>query len=100
MKVVLAGCGGMSQTWLKAANSLGLEMVGFVDLYEESARNRAISSGWAGARIGTDLAKMLAETTPDLVFDCTVPQAHTEVTLTALSHGCHVLGEKPMADTL
>ncbi len=100
MKVVLAGCGGMSQTWLNAANSLELEMVGFVDLYEETARNRAISSGWEQARIGTDLARILTETNPDLVFDCTVPEAHTGVTLTALSHGCHVLGEKPMADNL
>jgi predicted dehydrogenase len=100
MKIVLAGCGSMSQTWLKTANSLNLEMVGVVDLYEEAARNRAVSSGWPQARIGTDLAKMLAETKPDLVFDCTVPQAHTEVTLTALANGCHVLGEKPMADSL
>ena len=43
---------------------------------------------------------MLAETKPDLVFDCSVPQAHPEVTLTALANGCHVLGEKPMADSL
>lgn len=100
MKIVLAGCGAMSQTWLKTANSLNLEMVGFVDLYEEAARNRAVSSGWPQARIGTDLAEVLAETKPDLVFDCTVPQAHAEVTLTALAKGCHVLGEKPMADTL
>lgn len=100
MKVVLAGCGGMSQTWLKAANSLGLEMVGFVDLFEESARSRAIASGWPTARTGTDLQKILTETTPDLVFDCTVPEAHTGVTITALRNGCHVLGEKPMADNL
>src|SRR3954454_24284661 len=100
MKVVLAGCGKMSQTWLKTANSLGLEMVGFVDLFEETAHQRAISSGWPAARTGTDLQKILTETTPDLVFDCTAPEAHTGVTLTALSHGCHVLGEKPMADNL
>lgn len=100
MKVVLAGCGSMSQTWLKVANSLGLEMVGFVDLFEDSARNRANLAGWPQARIGTDLAAMLAETRPDLVFDCTVPEAHTEVTLTALKAGCHVLGEKPMAVNL
>jgi predicted dehydrogenase len=100
MKVVLAGCGAMSQAWLKAANSLGLEMVGFVDLYEEAAQKRAVSSGWPQARFGTDLQKMLNETKPDLVFDCTVPEAHTGVTLTALANGCHVLGEKPMAESL
>jgi predicted dehydrogenase len=35
-----------------------------------------------------------------MVFDLTVPEAHLGVTLTALRHGCHVLGEKPIADTL
>jgi predicted dehydrogenase len=48
--------------------------------------------------IGSDLSKILASVRPDVVFDCTVPQAHHKVTLTALEAGCHVLGEKPMAD--
>jgi predicted dehydrogenase len=34
------------------------------------------------------------------VFDCTIPEAHVDVTLTALQHGCHVLGEKPLADSM
>jgi predicted dehydrogenase len=50
--------------------------------------------------IGTDLGAVLEETSPDIVFDCTVPEAHFQVTLEALKHGCHVLGEKPMADTM
>ncbi len=37
---------------------------------------------------------------PDVVFDCTVPSAHHSVTLVALAHGSHVMGEKPLADTL
>jgi predicted dehydrogenase len=35
-----------------------------------------------------------------VVFNCTVPEAHRKVTLAALAHGCHVLGEKPLADSL
>ena len=35
-----------------------------------------------------------------MVFDVTVPEAHTEVACTALRHGCHVLGEKPLADSM
>ena len=43
---------------------------------------------------------VLTQTKPDVVFDCTVPESHTQVTTTALRHGCHVLGEKPMADSM
>jgi predicted dehydrogenase len=77
----------------------GLEIVGLVDLNEAAARARA-GEFVPGAEIGTGLPAMLELTRPDLVFDCTLPEAHCEVTLTALAHGCHVLGEKPLADTL
>jgi predicted dehydrogenase len=77
-----------------------IKMVGFVDLNLEAARARAAEFGWTEARTGTDLAAMLAATHPDCVFDCTVPEAHVTVTLTALAHGCHVLGEKPLADSM
>jgi predicted dehydrogenase len=43
---------------------------------------------------------MLEQVSPDVVFDCTVPEAHINVTLEALEHGCHVMGEKPMADSM
>lgn len=43
---------------------------------------------------------MLDRTRPDAVFDCTVPTAHRNVTLEALRRGIHVLGEKPLSDTL
>jgi predicted dehydrogenase len=43
---------------------------------------------------------VLAKTKPDIVFDCTVPEAHVNVTLMALAQGCHVMGEKPMADSM
>ena len=67
---------------------------------EEAARERAEQFRLNKAVIGTDLERVLAETSPDLVFDCTIPQSHLPVTETALRHGCHVLGEKPMADTM
>jgi predicted dehydrogenase len=50
--------------------------------------------------IGDDLEAMLAQTQPDVVFNCTIPEAHASVTLTALARGCHVLTEKPLADTM
>ena len=101
IKAVLVGCGGMASAWLKAAQEAGdVELVGFVDIREEAARKRAEESGAVAPIIGTNLPTVLAAAKPDVVFDCTIPEAHHQVTLTALAHGCHVLGEKPLADSM
>ena len=98
LSAVLVGCGGISRAWLDAVPTLSnLAMTGFVDINQEAATHRAAEYGWEGAVVGTDLAAVLAQTKADIVFDCTVPEAHLPVTLTALDHGCHVLGEKPLA---
>lgn len=98
---VLVGCGGMSRVWLKAADDiLNLEIVGLVDLKEKNALLRASEYGLEETEIGTDLGAVLKKISPDIVFNCTVPEAHTEITLQALKHDCHVLGEKPMADSM
>ncbi|MBM3458686.1 MAG: Gfo/Idh/MocA family oxidoreductase [Armatimonadetes bacterium] len=101
LRAVLVGCGGMSAAWLRAAREIpDLELVGLVDVREEAARRRAEEFALTGARLDTDLAGTLQTLRPDIVFDCTVPEAHHLVTLEALRHGCHVLGEKPLADSL
>ncbi len=101
LRAVLVGCGGMSAAWLRAAKEIpGLELVGLVDVREEAARQRAEEFELAGARLDTDLTRTLEQLRPDAVFDCTVPEAHHSVTLEALRFGCHVLGEKPLADSM
>ncbi|MBN1370399.1 MAG: Gfo/Idh/MocA family oxidoreductase [Anaerolineaceae bacterium] len=101
LRAVLVGCGGISQTWLKPIGEIeGLEMVGLVDLRRETARERAAQFGLEGVEIGDNLPVILDRTQPDIVFDCTVPEAHVDVTLEALGRGMHVLGEKPMADSM
>jgi predicted dehydrogenase len=101
LTAVLVGCGSISKWWLDAIRDIpGLRLVGLVDLMEDRARGRAEEYALADVLVGTDLEAVLRRTHPDLVFDCTVPEAHKGVTLTALRHGCHVLGEKPIADTL
>ena len=101
MKVVLAGCGGISNAWLTACKELpDLEIAGLIDLVEDAARKRQEEYHLKNALVGSDLAAMLKTIQPDILFDCTVPEAHLPTTLTGLAHGCHVLGEKPMADTM
>jgi len=101
MKTVLVGCGGISRIWLRAVREMtDVEIVGLVDIIEQNAIARAEEFGLRNVPIGTDLADMLKRTRPDAVFNCTVPEAHLEVTLEALRHGCHVLSEKPLADSM
>jgi predicted dehydrogenase len=101
LTAVLAGCGAISRAWLQAIQGMSdVKMVGFVDLYPQTAQERAREFGWTDATIGSDLAAILDTTQPECVFDCTIPAAHVDVTLTALRHGCHVLGEKPLADSM
>jgi predicted dehydrogenase len=101
LKAVLVGCGAMSQTWLDAVAQVdGLEIVGLADL--DPARVRAVAErhGLRDAVQASDVAELLARTRPDLAFDLVVPQARHAVVSAALAAGCHVLSEKPMAETL
>jgi len=100
-KILLVGCGSISREELKGLVSRDdVTMVGLVELNEAAARDRATEFDLKDAAIETDLAKALRELQPDVVVDCTVPSAHASVTIAALESGCHVLGQKPMADTL
>ncbi len=100
-RAVLVGCGGITRTWMRALGDMAdVQMVGFVDLIEDAARTRATEAGCPDAVIGTDLSVVLQETAPDVVLNCTIPEAHYEVTLAALAQGCHVLSEKPLADSM
>lgn len=100
-RVVLAGCGGISAAWLNAVKEMpGVELAGLMDIRVEAARRRRDEFQLARAVAGDDLTAMLRTLKPDVLFDCTIPEAHFATTLLALRHGCHVLGEKPMADSI
>jgi predicted dehydrogenase len=101
LRVVLVGCGGISKAWLDPMKGrTDVELVGMVDVVREAADKRAAGAGLSGIEIGTDLVTVLKATRPDVVFDCTVPESHALVATTAMRMGCHVLGEKPLADTM
>lgn len=100
-RALLVGAGAMGRTW--GANLRDCERVdfaGWVDIRPGAAAEAAEGLGLAGVRPYDDLNRALIELRPDFVVDVTVPEAHHDVTLAALAAGCHVLGEKPMADTM
>lgn len=99
-KIVVAGCGSMSNVWLDyAAQRDDSEIVGLVDIRKESANAMAERRGLK-VQTFDNLEHALKETQANLVFDITIPSSHKQVVSTALSAGCHVFGEKPMAESM
>ena len=100
LRVLHVGCGNISRLWLDPlSGSNDASIVGFVDIDASVAAEVAQRYG-DHLPSGCDLQEMLIRTQPDVVFDCTVPGAHHDVTIAALEAGCHVFGEKPMAETM
>jgi predicted dehydrogenase len=105
LTAVMAGCGAMSDGWLTALREIpylkdNVRLVGMVDLDPEVAVRRAEKHGLGGISVSADLPEMLAQLKPDLLFDLVVPPARVAVVEAGLAAGCHVLSEKPMANTL
>jgi predicted dehydrogenase len=100
LRAALVGCGAMSRAWLDAAAKIDdLEIVGLADLDPARARGRAEEFALPEAAIAATVEELL-ETRPDILFDVVVPAARHRVVAAGLGAGCHVLSEKPMAETL
>jgi predicted dehydrogenase len=101
LKAALIGCGAMSRAWLQAAAKIpDLRIVGLADLEPARAEDRAAEFGLKDAVVARDLKDLIGRSHPDLLFDVVVPSARHSVVCAGLTAGCHVLSEKPMAETL
>ncbi len=100
LTAVLAGLGGMGEVWLSALSGpeavvLGVELVGVCDVDPDKAiallahRQHRVP---AFEHFSDALALQ-----PDILIDCTTPNARLAVTREALLAGSHVLCEKPLA---
>ena len=94
------GCGGMAAAWLKpAAENPDICIAGLADINLEAAGKRREEFA-PQAIVGADVAELIAELKPDILFNCTIPAAHHAISMAALSAGAHVLSEKPLANTM
>jgi predicted dehydrogenase len=75
-------------------------IVGLADIEVGRALALRDEFGLVEAAIGSDGIAMMNDLAPDVVFDCTPPHVHRTITEAALLYGCHVLGEKPMAESM
>ena len=100
MRAVMVGCGAMSKAWLGALQQIeDVTIKGLVDLDTARAETRASEFGLNGVAVGSDFDAVLDETRPDIVFDVAFPSTRRDLALSAFRHGCHLLTEKPLADT-
>lgn len=98
IRVAVVGAGYVANHHLAALRPLDfVELVGICDTNLEAARAMATRHGIPLAV--ADLGELLARARPDAVHVLTPPASHAPVALAAMDHGCHVLVEKPMADS-
>lgn len=100
VRVALAGLGGWGQVWLDALLSAPeADLVAVVDLDVDHARALAAERG-LDVCVGAKVADVCKPAEVDMVVNATVPEAHLSVAVQALDAGVHVLGEKPITNTL
>lgn len=99
-RIIVAGCGGMARTWVEyALRRADAEIVGLVDVRREAAEAMAASYELT-CPVFEELKDAIKSTGATIVFDVTIPSSHYAVASAALQEGCHVFGEKPLAETM
>jgi predicted dehydrogenase len=88
------GCGNISMTYLRNAELFGgVKVRARADIAPDMATLRAKEYGIRALAVD----ELLADPEVDLILNLTIPAAHFDVTLSALSAGKHVFTEKPLA---
>lgn len=90
----VVGCGNISHAYLTNAPMFkGVEIRACADVYHTAAQQRATEFGLRALSVDD----LMADNDIDLILNLTVPNAHFDVSMKALSAGKHVFTEKPLA---
>jgi len=105
LKFIQIGVGGWGQHWcsevLPRLRTLNLaEPVAAVDSNREVLPNAREQLRLEGDRLYTDAAKALRENPADFIVIVVPPTHHEGIVELAIEHDCHILSEKPIADTM
>lgn len=105
LKYIQIGVGGFGQHWCTAVlprlASLGLaEAVAAVDINPDVLQKAGEQLHLPASQLYTHAAQALAENQADFVTIVVPPAAHEAMVDLAVAHSCHILSEKPMADTM
>jgi predicted dehydrogenase len=95
VRIGVIGVGRFGERHLNAYARQDVEVVGVAD--RDRGRARSVAERFGVARWFGDGAELIADCRPDGVSVVTPGRDHLEQTLTALSQGCSVLLEKPVA---
>lgn len=97
--VAVVGLGHNGQAWVRGYQESPLaEVVGLCDLWPE--RRQQAQATAPQARAYSSLAEMLEKERPQALSVHTPDHLHAEPFVQGLAAGCHVLVEKPMANSL
>lgn len=96
-RVAIIGAGLMGRWHAQACRRAGGRVTAVVDANLDAARRLAAAIG--GGATAVSLDSLSEDVTLDVVHVCTPPETHEEQIRAALSHGCPVIVEKPLAPT-
>ena len=98
LRTVVIGAGYVATHHLAALSRLDfVELVGLCD--RDHAAAEMFAARFGIPRVAASLAE-LADARPDMVYVLTPPASHAALAIEAMDMGCHVLVEKPMADSV
>ena len=96
LRIGVVGCGNISMAYMRnAALFSGVRITACADVNAAATTRRAAEFGLRAL----DVDALITDPAIDLVLNLTVPAAHFDISVQALSAGKHVFTEKPLAVT-
>jgi predicted dehydrogenase len=105
LRFVQIGTGGFGAHWCNGVwprliQSGAAQAAAAVDISPDALAKGGAALGLPADRLYSDAAKAVAETKPDIVAIVVPPAFHERMVDIALAHGCDILCEKPLADSM